>query len=136
MTDGVGSFTAPNLPPGIYEIKVEAPGFAAKVVRAQVTVGSTVSIDISLEIGRTETIVNVPGYEGPRVETKSPELSTIINQIQLRELPTLTRNSYDLVRLSGNISSLDSFADPTEGDVTSRGVGFAINPKQSYHSFR
>ncbi len=130
-TDDTGSFTAPNLPPGIYEIRVEASGFALKVVRAQVTVGSTVSIDISLEIGRTETIVNIPGYEGPRVETTSPELSAVVNQKQIRELPTLTRNPYDLVRLSGNISSLDSFADPTEGDATSRGVGFAINGQRA-----
>lgn len=126
-TDDAGSFTAPNLPPGIYEIRVEASGFTAKVVRVHLTVGSTVSIDISLEIGRTETTVNVPGYEGPRVETNSPELSAVVNQKQISELPTLTRNPYDLVRLSGNISSLGSFADPAEGDLTSRGAGFAIN---------
>ncbi|MEW6209275.1 MAG: TonB-dependent receptor [Acidobacteriota bacterium] len=130
VTDEAGSFAAPNLSPGIYEVKVEASGFAAKIVRAQVTVGSTVSLDITLEIGRTETIA-VPIYEGPRVETKSPELSTVINQKQIRELPTLTRNPYDLVRLSGNIASLDSFADQSEGDLTSRGAGFALNGQRA-----
>jgi hypothetical protein len=130
-TDDAGNFAAPNLSPGIYEIKVEARGFAAKIVRAQVTVGSSLSLDIALEIGRTQTTVNIPAYEGPRVETKSPESSTVVNQKQIRELPTLTRNPYDLVRLSGNIVSLDSFADQSEGDLTSRGAGFAINGQRA-----
>lgn len=130
-TDETGNFIIPNLSPGTYEIRVEAPGFATKVVRTQVMVGSSISIDISLEIGKAATTVDVFSYEGQRVETTSQELSTVVNQKQIRELPTLTRNPYDLVSLSGNISSVTSFADEEEGDLTSRGVNFAINGQRA-----
>ncbi len=130
-TDESGDFIVANLPPGLYEIRVEAPGFATKALRTQVTVGSSISIDISLEIGTTEAIVNIYGYEGPRVETGSQELSTVVNQKQMRELPTLTRNPYDLVSLAGNISSVTSFADEAEGDTAGRGVKFNINGQRA-----
>jgi hypothetical protein len=130
-TDGAGNFVVANLPPGIYEVRVEAPGFATKVVKTQVTVGSSISVNILLDIGNTSTIVNVYSYEGPRVETESQELSTVVNDKQIHELPTITRNPYDLVRLSGNISSVTSFADEAEGDASGRGVNFAINGQRA-----
>jgi hypothetical protein len=130
-TGETGSFTVPNLPPGVYEIRVEARGFATKVVRTQVTVGSSISVDIPLEVGAAQTTVDVYSYDGPRAETKTQELSTVVNQKQIRELPTITRNPYDLVRLSGNISSVASFADEAEGDASGRGVNFAINGQRA-----
>ncbi len=131
LTDETGNFIASNLLPGNYEVTVEAPGFDTKVVRTLVTVGSTVNLSIPLELGKSGTTVDVYSYEGLRPETKSQEVSTVVNQKQIRELPTLTRNPYDLVRLSGNISSLPSFADEGEGDVVGRGVNFAINGQRA-----
>jgi carboxypeptidase family protein/TonB-dependent receptor-like protein len=130
-TDEAGNFIAANLPPAVYGISVYAPGFSTEYIRVQVTVGSSLSIDISLGISETRTALIIYSDPGSRVETESQELSTVVNQKQIRELPTLTRNPYDLVILAGNISSLTSFADESEGDLTGRGVNFAINGQRA-----
>src|SRR5262249_6037716 len=123
-TSAGGNYTITNLQPGVYEVRLEAPGFSTKVVKVQVTVGSRVSLDAALEVGQAETVVEVVGNEaGIQVNTSSQELSNVVSQKQLVELPTITRDPYSLVGLSGNI------APDTSG--SGRGVGFAINGQRT-----
>ena len=56
------------------------------------------------------------------VNTENQTLSQIINSNQVGNLPTLTRNPYDLVATSGNVSE-----DMNSG----RGAGYAINGARS-----
>src|SRR4030095_13041175 len=51
--------------------------------------------------------------------------SDIVSQKQIVELPTLTRNPYALVAISGNVSD----GDPV--NMAMRGTGFAINGQRS-----
>ena len=57
-----------------------------------------------------------------QVETQTQTLSQVVTGKQVTELPTLTRNPYDLVAITGNIS--------TE-DPTGRGVRVAINGQRA-----
>src|SRR3712207_7731540 len=47
-----------NLQPGLYDVTVNASGFAASTRRVQVTVGSQVSVETQLAVDRKSTRLN------------------------------------------------------------------------------
>jgi outer membrane receptor protein involved in Fe transport len=118
-----GVYLVANLQPGVYDVRVEAPGFAASALRAQVTVGRPTPLDVTLAVGApAEAADVVAGREGLQVDTQSPTVSTTITERQIKELPTLDRNPYALVQLAGNVSPLDP---------SHRGAGVAINGQRA-----
>ncbi|HSB10324.1 MAG TPA: TonB-dependent receptor [Blastocatellia bacterium] len=122
--EGIAIITA--LQPGLYEVTVNGAGFAPYKQQANVTVGAKLNIEASLSAtAKGETVTVVAGESGVEVNTQTQELSDVISQKQLVELPTITRNPYDLVAISGNVSS----GDPN--NMTMRGTGFAINGQRS-----
>ena len=58
-TSDAVTFTFPNLLPEVYEVSVIAPGFNSLRQQATVTVGMKVGLDLKLEIGKAETVVEV-----------------------------------------------------------------------------
>jgi outer membrane receptor protein involved in Fe transport len=112
-----GDFSLANLLPGTYNVTVEVSGFSKFQQSVTVTVGARVGLPVKLEVGTTGTTVHVT-ETAAQINTETQTLSTNVSQAQLRELPTLTRNPYSLVAISGNVS------DAGSGD---RGVGFSIN---------
>src|SRR5215468_2120637 len=122
--DGVATIT--NLQPGVYEVTVTGSGFAPYKQQAQVTVGGRLSVEALLSAtARGESITVVAGEGGIEINTKTQELSDVVSGKQITELPTLTRNPYDLVGLSGNVSEGDS------ANMAMRGTGFSINGQRS-----
>src|ERR671917_324560 len=71
--EGTAVFT--NLQPGLYDVTVTATGFAPRTDRAQVTVGSRVSVESSLGVAAVagET-VNIIAGGGVEVNTQTQEL--------------------------------------------------------------
>jgi hypothetical protein len=118
-----GSFTFPNLQPDVYEVSVTAPGFNTLREQATVTVGTKIGLDLKLEVGKAETVVEVTGVSAAiSVNTESQTIAQVLSTQQLLELPTLTRNPYALVVTSGNVS---------EDDPSGRGAGVAMNGLRS-----
>lgn len=120
-TNQEGIATIANLQPGLYDVTVNATGFAANTQRVQVTVGSKTSVEAQLGAKATEATVTVVAQGGVEVNTQDQQLSDVISREQVRELPTLTRNPYDLVGTAGNVTA----------DTGGRGAGFAINGQRS-----
>src|SRR3989442_10162290 len=79
VTTDAGLYSLPNLPPGRYSVKVEATGMK-KYEREGVTVqtGSTVSLDIEMQIGSvTETItVNADASQLETATSDTREIET------------------------------------------------------------
>jgi hypothetical protein len=128
-TNEEGIYTVTNLQPGVYEVSVQKTGFSQATQKVQITVGSRTSLNTSLSVGGIEgESVNIVASEGVEVNTQNQELSTVVSGIQLRELPTLTRNPYDFVALSGNVA----VSNPDIDQNTQRGAGgFNINGLRS-----
>jgi hypothetical protein len=131
-----GAYTIPSLTPGIYDLKVTATGFQPLTQKVEVTVGSHVTADAKLSLSTQTETVEVVAAGGSAVNTQTQELSQVINTEQMSALPSLTRNAYDFVALSGNVSSADNTSNGgspnnTGASVgensTSRGVGYSIN---------
>ncbi|HJQ27161.1 MAG TPA: TonB-dependent receptor [Blastocatellia bacterium] len=123
-TNDEGVATLTNLQPGLYEVTVTGGTFAPFTQQVQVTVGAKLSIDATLSVtAQAATVTIVAGEGGVEVNTQTQELSDVVSGKQISELPTLTRNPYDLVGLSGNVAD-DAMA-------SGRGTGFAINGQRS-----
>ncbi len=121
-----GSATITNLQPGTYEVTTTATGFAPLPQKVDVAIGGKITINSQLSVAAISgEAVNVVASEGGvEVNTQSQELSNVVSGTQLRELPSLTRNPYDFVALSGGVAS-----DP--GGSTGRGVGVSINGQRA-----
>lgn len=126
-----GLYVLPNLQPGLYEVTVSASGLETTVLRVQVSVGSRNVQNFSLAAAAAPAPNTKPKQVvllGPEVavEQATQTVSTVFGEKQIRELPTLTRNIYDLVALSGNVAP-----SSTSINGTQRGVGLAINGQRA-----
>src|SRR6185503_20502405 len=131
-SDNEGSYTITALQPGLYDLVVQSGNFKASNQRVQVTVGSRVSVDTQLALTEvTVASVSVIASEGVEVNTQSAEVSNIVTGTQIRELPTLTRNPYDLIGLANNVASDDPGPAVPGVGVSGRGAGFNINGQRA-----
>ena len=124
-----GAYLVAGLEPAEYQITVTASSFKPFSAKVEVTVGGHVTLDPKLSVNATTTEIEVVGEGGAQVNTQTQELSQVVDTQQLAQLPSLTRNPYDFVTLSGNVSSGDSTGNSSNSgqNLTSRGVGYAIN---------
>ena len=119
-TASAGEYTITTLKPGTYDVTIEKTGFQKYVNRVQVLVGSKTDVSAQLAVTGTSTTVEVTASgEVAAVNTESQTLSSVVTNKQLTEMPTLTRNPYDLVQTSGNVTE-----DPTG---SGRGANVNIN---------
>ena len=136
-TSSSGFYQLSGLGPATYQISVTAPSFKLFMAKVEVTVGAHVSLDAHLSINTSVTEVQVVAEGGAQVNTQTQELSQVVDSEQLVQLPSLTRNPYDFVAISGNISNGDAGSSGSSSmgtnsqNSTTRGVGFNINGQRS-----
>ena len=124
-----GAYSLVGLEPGIYDVTVTAGQFKPYNAKVEVTVGSHVTLDAKLSINGNTAEVQVVAEGGATVNTQTQELSQVVDTEQLAQLPSLTRNPYDFVVLSGNVSNGDNTTNSSDSsqNVFSRGVGYTVN---------
>jgi len=129
-TNANGEYHMPQLTPSVYKVTVSKSGFQTYSGTIEVAVGGHSTLDAQLSVGSGSTVVEVTaGAAGTEVNTQTQELSQLVDTQQMAQLPSLTRNPYDFVALSGNVSAGDSTTPNTMGsqNQTGRGTGYAIN---------
>lgn len=103
-TDAVGYYRAPSLRPGKYEIRVEASGFKAAVLKdIEVRVNVTTRADVSLELGELAETVEVVGGAS-LIQTEEARLAHTFETRQVTELPLNGREIYQLITLQPGVS--------------------------------
>lgn len=103
-SDAHGFFRFPVLPPGTYEITVEAAGFRRFIEqKIEIEVGAKVTLQVQLAIGMRAESVVVQG-EAPLVETSRTEFSTTVDARSVANLPLNGRNFLNLVGLTPSVS--------------------------------
>src|SRR5256884_1120068 len=95
-TDEAGRYLVLSLPVGKYELSVSKPGFQ-EAVRSGVrlVVGQEASVDITLQVSTVKAEVRV-NEDAPIVNTTTKDISGIVGEQQIRDLP-LNGRSYDLL---------------------------------------
>ena len=123
VTDSNGRYVITNLQPGRYEISAELRGFAKNSGTVILPVGGATEFNPRLGVAGTEETIQVTS-ETPAINVINAEQATTISEEQIRELPTLTRNVYDLVAIAGNVRSA---TDDRQMTSMPAGPGFNIN---------
>src|SRR5512134_2409870 len=104
-TDSAGSFVAPFLIPGTYQVAIELTGFRRHVHRGVVLqVNQRARIDATLELGGLTDATEVTGL-APLTRTDSGELGEVIEERAVRELPLNGRNFATLVYLVPGVTA-------------------------------
>jgi hypothetical protein len=129
QSGAIGEFTLQGLPIGIWRVTVTSSSFKTFAQQVEVTVGAAITVNAKLEVGAASTTVEVTASFGTEVNTQTQELSQLVNPDQVANLPSLNRNPYDFVILSGNVSNGDNTnASMDSGQsLSNRGVGYSIN---------
>src|SRR5262249_22962690 len=86
-TSETGAYRATHLQPGIYEVKIDAAGFAAYDQKnVVVEVGRITTIDPKMSVTAGSETVTVSG-EAPTINTDTPDFASNVNQVQINNLP-------------------------------------------------
>jgi hypothetical protein len=98
-TDSAGTYSAPNLIPGMYSVHAVYTGFKAFDRQdIEVGVGGDVHVDVTLQPGEQTQTVTVTG-EAPAITTTNAELSATITGQALSDLPIAGHNYVQLLAL-------------------------------------
>ena len=100
FTDADGRFYMPSLPIGAWEIAAELPGFR-RVVRTGVMldIGRTLELPFQLELGTLSEEVTVSA-DAPLLQTTNAEISDIITNDEVEQIPLNGRQFLQLAQLS------------------------------------
>lgn len=107
-TDSTGFYRFPELAVGVYSVKGELSGFKT-VTRAgvELSIDRDAKVDIQLTIGVVTENVSVVA-DAPLVETTTNEVSTLVSQKRVVELPLNGRNTLGLVSLVPGAQMLET----------------------------
>lgn len=119
VATGAGLFFAPSLTPDTgYSVIVTAPGFAkATVTGVVVHVGEQVTVPVKMTVSSAESTVTISADAEPIVDTTKTELSTLVDQAQILNLPINGRRADQFVLLTPGVTR-----DGVNGDVSFHGI--------------
>ena len=103
FTDPEGAFLLTNLPPGRYSVSAELSGFKRFHSEVTLLVGQTARLAIVLEVGSVTDEVMVTAAETPLLQTTNAEVSDIIENTRIVNLPLNGRQFMDLSLLSDGV---------------------------------
>lgn len=131
-TDGLYRF--PLVPPGTYTLTVTARNFAKSINRGIVVEASkTVPVNVTLEVGKTSTIVEVSG-QGTIVQTATSDLTSTVARSTVENMPLLSRNVYDLTFLAPTVSQGMDFR-PATGGTRESATQYMLNGSDNNFNF-
>ncbi len=130
-----GFYTATSLPAGVYTISTAPTGFKKTIttgVELHVSENKTVNLD--LQVGQVTETVTVTSESAP-VELRSGEVSSLISEKQVTELPLNGRNYAQLALMVPGVSPVTQSgaggAFATRGTGLNAGVDMSVNGNQS-----
>jgi hypothetical protein len=107
-TDPAGQYSLLLLPVGDYKVEVSLAGFKTySRTGIVIEVGRNARVDAAIEAGGIEEVVSVVA-DAPLVDTTSSSLARIVGENEVRNLPLVNRDLYQLLSLTGGVSSNDA----------------------------
>ena len=100
-----GGFRFPNLDIGLYTVTVTAPGFKTFTAQqVQLELGKDYNLTPTLQIGEvSETVTVTAGTDV--INSTDAKLTGNVTQVQLTQLPLLTRNPLNFITLQAGVQS-------------------------------
>ncbi len=117
-TNSIGAYSIPLLPAGRYRVTAELEGVAPRTV--QVNVGSSVTSDLLIRASLSESIT--VSSTVPIVETTRSEVSSVVDEKLVANLPTNGRNFIDFALTTPGV-----VRDVRSGDISFAGQRGTLN---------
>jgi hypothetical protein len=103
-TDAEGNFSVQFLPPGKYDLTVQAAGFEPFIldgVQVQITEVSRVKIKLALRGAKQQIVVSA----NPLLQTENATLGRVIDQETIVDLPLVDRNFTEILGLTAGTNT-------------------------------
>lgn len=124
VSDAQGRYTLAALTVGSYDIRAELAGFQTLVRQGvTLTVGDALVIDLTMAVGGVDEAVTVAG-DASVVNTRTGELSFLVEERAIEELPLNGRNYTDLALLQPGVIA---YPYRDGGSVVAHGLGVSVN---------
>jgi len=128
-----GLYSAPNLPPGSYELTVTAKGFATLILKnVTLTVGSEQTLNITLKVGELNQKIEVNSVL-PNVEAASSTIGGTVEQKMIVDLPLNGRDWTQLATLQPGVTALRAQAQTGSNGSNRGNRGFGNQLSDSGH---
>jgi len=130
-----GFYNAPTLPAGVYTITTSPSGFKKTIVTGvELHVSENKTVNIDVQVGQVTETVTVTSDAAP-VEVRSGEVSSLISEKQVTELPLNGRNYAQLALMVPGVSPVTQAgaggAFASKGTGLDSGVDMSVNGNQS-----
>jgi outer membrane receptor protein involved in Fe transport len=121
VTTSTGHYQIALLSPGTYNVQADLSGFQPlKREKVVVNVGTDVTLDLKLKPGVSETVTVTAA--APVIETTKSEVSSVVNEKAIENLPTNGRNFIDFVLTTPGV-----VRDVRLGDISFAGQRGTLN---------
>jgi hypothetical protein len=106
-TGPTGTYSIPDVPVGHYDVTVEKQGFSAlRIKDVELTVAQNLTLNEGLEVGIVTEAVEVIGSAVPAINLEDAQISSVVDQKRIVDLPLITRDPYQLVLLSAGTQQI------------------------------
>src|SRR5215471_369145 len=102
-TSTEGDYSAPALPPGVYQMAAEAAGFTLLERTATVEAGTTTTVNLTLQVGGVSEKLMV-NDAAPLIHYEHHQVGGLVNRAQIENLPLNGRNFLDLAKLEPGVT--------------------------------
>jgi hypothetical protein len=107
-TDNIGYYRQLHLPPGAYQVRIQARGFKTTVLEnIAVDVNTTTRADATLQVGAAQETVDVTEAVS-LVQTEEARLSSTLTNQEITNLPLNGRQVYQLVSLEPGVTQTNA----------------------------
>jgi len=103
VTDETGSYSLLQVPPGAYTITAELPGFQTASAKIALQVNTPATLDLKMDIGGITESVKVEAAV-TMVNTTDATVGNAFKEVQVRQLPLMTRNVVELLSLQPGVT--------------------------------
>src|SRR5947199_4336717 len=112
-----GLFSIPDLPPGKYRVQVSLSGFQTRVVEnIELVVGQEFVLNAALQVGAVSEQVTVES-EAPLVDTSTSQVSGLVAERQVKDLPLNGRSFDNLISLNPVMVNSSAIKQNTSSSV-------------------
>ncbi|MGC0774486.1 MAG: carboxypeptidase-like regulatory domain-containing protein, partial [Candidatus Acidiferrum sp.] len=99
-TGASGDYVFPNVPPGTYTLKISKAGFATTTfANIKVDVTKSYNYNATLEVSSGKEVIEVTAQSQAELQTVDAVVGNVVGENELMRLPTLGRDSRELLTL-------------------------------------
>jgi hypothetical protein len=102
-TSAEGTFSAPALPAGQYELRAEVQGFKTVVRAAEVEIGRSTTVNVPLSIGTSKEVVTVEAATA-QINYENHEIQGVVGRDTIDDLPANGRSFMQLATLEPGVT--------------------------------